>query len=67
MSSAFPASHPDLAPLARAVAAQRDRARADLADLVALPSVHDAEPEACARAHRARRPLVRPRRRGLQG
>lgn len=49
-SAAFPDPHPDLAPLAAAVTAQLDRARTDLADLVALPSVHGAEPEACARA-----------------
>ncbi|WP_216693003.1 M20/M25/M40 family metallo-hydrolase [Dietzia psychralcaliphila] len=48
--SPFPAPHPVLAPLAEAVAAQLDRARSDLADLVSLPSVHGAEPEACARA-----------------
>lgn len=42
--------HPDLTPLAAAVSAQLDRARGDLADLVALPSVHGAEPEACAQA-----------------
>lgn len=52
---AFPAPHPDLAPLATAVAAQMDRARTDLAALVALPSVHGAEPQACADA----RDLVR--------
>lgn len=49
-SPAFADPHADLAPLAAAVAAQLDRARSDLADLVALPSVHDAEPEACAQA-----------------
>ena len=54
-SLAFTDSHPDLAPLAAAVAAQLDRARTDLADLVALPSVHGAEPGACAQA----RDLVR--------
>lgn len=42
--------HPDLAHLAAAVTAQLDRTRTDLADLVALPSVHDAEPEACEQA-----------------
>ncbi|MDV8001603.1 M20/M25/M40 family metallo-hydrolase [Rhodococcus sp. IEGM 1408] len=46
----FAAPHPDLAPLAAAVTAQLDRARTDLAGLVALPSVHGAEPEACAQA-----------------
>lgn len=46
----LPSPHPDLAPLAAAVTAQLDRARADLAELVALPSVHGAEPEACAQA-----------------
>lgn len=54
-SPAFTDPHPDLAPLAAAVTAQMDRARADLAALVALPSVHGAEPEACAQA----RDLVR--------
>lgn len=46
----FAAPHPDLAPLAASVTAQLDRARTDLADLVAIPSVHGAEPEACAQA-----------------
>ncbi|UVE96586.1 M20/M25/M40 family metallo-hydrolase [Dietzia sp. B32] len=50
VSPAFADAHPDLAPLAAAVAAQLDRARSDLADLVTLPSVHGAEPEACAQA-----------------
>lgn len=54
-SLAFTDSHPDLAPLAAAVTAQLDRARTDLSALVALPSVHGAEPEACAQA----RDLVR--------
>lgn len=54
-ASPFPAPHPDLADLAEAVAGQLGRARADLADLVALPSVHGAHPEACAQA----RDLVR--------
>jgi acetylornithine deacetylase/succinyl-diaminopimelate desuccinylase-like protein len=49
-SPAFADPHTDLAPLASAVAAQLDRARSDLADLVALPSVHDAEPDACEQA-----------------
>ena len=49
-SSAIADPHADLAPLATAVSAQLDRARSDLADLVALPSVHDAEPDACAQA-----------------
>lgn len=49
-SPAFADPHADLAPLASAVAAQLDRARSDLADLVSLPSVHGAEPEACAQA-----------------
>lgn len=42
--------HPDLAELAQAIRAQLDRARTDLTDLVALPSVHGAEPDACDRA-----------------
>ena len=49
-SPAFTDPHPDLAPLAAAVTAQMDRARADLSALVALPSVHEAEPDACAEA-----------------
>ncbi|MDX2356123.1 M20/M25/M40 family metallo-hydrolase [Dietzia sp. PP-33] len=49
-STPFATPHPGLAPLADAVGAQLDRARTDLADLVALPSVHGAEPEACAQA-----------------
>ncbi|WP_295647708.1 M20/M25/M40 family metallo-hydrolase [uncultured Dietzia sp.] len=49
-SPALPDPHPDLAPLAAAVTAQMDRARADLSALVALPSVHEAEPDACAEA-----------------
>ncbi|PAY24313.1 dipeptidase [Dietzia natronolimnaea] len=39
-----------MTPLADAVVAQLGRARTDLAELVALPSVHGSEPEACARA-----------------
>ena len=54
-ASPFPAPHPALADLPEAVAGQLGRARADLADLVALPSVHGAHPEACAQA----RDLVR--------
>lgn len=46
----FTDPHPDLAPLAAAVAAQLDHARTDLTHLVAFPSVHGAEPEACAQA-----------------
>ena len=46
----FAPPHPDLSSLASAVTAQLDRARSDLADLVALPSVHGSEPEACAEA-----------------
>ena len=46
----FPAPHPDLSALAEAVTGQLDRARSDLTDLVALSSVHGAEPEACERA-----------------
>ena len=49
-SPAFTDPHPDLAPLSAAVTAQMDRARADLSALVALPSVHQAEPDACAEA-----------------
>ncbi|HIW68799.1 MAG TPA: M20/M25/M40 family metallo-hydrolase [Candidatus Dietzia merdigallinarum] len=49
-SPTFTDPHPELASLAAAVAAQMDRARTDLANLVALPSVHDAEPQACAEA-----------------
>ena len=49
-SPVFADPHAELAPLASAVGAQLDRARADLAALVALPSVHGAEPEACAQA-----------------
>ena len=54
----FPAPHPDLDALAVAVTAQMDRARIDLADLVALPSVHEAEPDACARACELTRALL---------
>ncbi|AVZ41291.1 dipeptidase [Dietzia sp. JS16-p6b] len=39
-----------MTPLADAVVTQLGRARTDLAELVALPSVHGSEPEACARA-----------------
>ena len=48
--ASFAPPHPDLDRLAEAVTAQLDRARTDLADLVALPSVHGAEPEACEQA-----------------
>ncbi|WP_010540889.1 M20/M25/M40 family metallo-hydrolase [Dietzia alimentaria] len=44
------APHPRLNALAAAVTAQLERARNDLADLVAIPSVHGTEPEACAQA-----------------
>ena len=54
----FADPHPDLAPLAAAVSAQLDRARSDLADLVALPSVHGAEPDACTRACELARTLL---------
>lgn len=54
-SPSFTDPHPDLSALAAAVATQMDRARSDLSDLVAFPSVHDAEPQACAQA----RDLVR--------
>ena len=46
----FAPPRPDLEALASAVTDQLDRARTDLADLVALPSVHGSEPEACAQA-----------------
>ncbi|MBB1026269.1 dipeptidase, partial [Dietzia sp. DQ11-38-2] len=49
-STPFRAPHPSLTPLADAVVTQLGRARTDLAELVALPSVHGSEPEACARA-----------------
>ena len=49
-SPSFTDPHPDLAALAASVASQMDRARSDLSDLVAFPSVHDAEPQACAQA-----------------
>lgn len=56
--SPFPTPDPALAPLADAVVAQLDRARSDLADLVAQPSVHGGEPEACARACELVRTLI---------
>lgn len=46
----FAPPHPDLAHLAEAVNNQLERARTDLKDLVALPSVHEAEPDACEQA-----------------
>src|SRR5699024_8695093 len=48
--ASFAPPHPDLDRLAEAVTAQLDRARTHLADLVALPSFHGAEPEACEQA-----------------
>src|SRR5699024_3701539 len=48
--ASFAPPHPDLDRLAEAVTAQLDRAWTDLADLVALPSFHGAEPEACEQA-----------------
>lgn len=50
--------HPGLSDLAGSVRAQLDRAHTDLRDLVALPSVHGAEPEACDRAAELVRTLV---------
>ena len=50
--------HPNLAELAQAIRTQLDRARTDLTDLVALPSIHGAEPEACDRAAELVRTLL---------
>ena len=55
MSSATDTPGPSLSDLAGAVAARMTDARRDLATLVALPSVHEAEPRACLAA----RDLVR--------